>query len=239
MIEQIKKHQLEVLDFVTEFCDEHNIKYFIHAGTLIGAIRHKGFIPWDDDIDIGMLRPEYDKFRKLFNSSSDSRYEFTCMEDNNKFHLPFGKVIDKKIVVHEPEYLKYGCHEYYHVNIDVFPFDNAPENKNEIRKMFFRRDFYTILLQEKSRPVFVHIKRNISPIKKLIVHSARFLSKFFSSQFLVNKIIKNRHKYDNLNTSKVAIILGCPNWHRVVVDKDLFKSYIEADFEGKKYNTRL
>ena len=65
-LEEYKAANIDVLDFVVKFCDEHGIGYFLNYGTLLGAIRHKGYIPWDDDIDLGMLRPDYDKFVQLF-----------------------------------------------------------------------------------------------------------------------------------------------------------------------------
>ena len=70
LLKEVKKIQLEILDVTTEFCDKHNIKYWLDSGTLLGAIRHKGYIPWDDDIDIAMLRPDYDRFLKLFNTEN-------------------------------------------------------------------------------------------------------------------------------------------------------------------------
>ena len=64
--DELKKIQLDILDYVDNFCQKHNIMYSLACGTLLGAIRHKGYIPWDDDIDIQMLRPDNDKFIILF-----------------------------------------------------------------------------------------------------------------------------------------------------------------------------
>ena len=66
-IEELKKTQKEILDEVVAFCNTHNIRYFLAYGTLLGAIRHKGYIPWDDDIDIHMPRPDYERFIELYN----------------------------------------------------------------------------------------------------------------------------------------------------------------------------
>ncbi|WP_081481408.1 LicD family protein [Treponema sp. JC4] len=76
-INQLKQIQLSILDFVNFFCKENNIRYSLCGGSLIGAIRHKGYIPWDDDIDIMMPRPDYDKFIELFNSKN-SRFKLLC-----------------------------------------------------------------------------------------------------------------------------------------------------------------
>ena len=69
--EQLKKIQLEILDVVTQFCDANGIRYWLDSGTLLGAIRHKGYIPWDDDVDLGMLREDYERFLSIFNKSND------------------------------------------------------------------------------------------------------------------------------------------------------------------------
>lgn len=65
-MDELRQKQMEVLDYVSSFCDQQGIRYWIEGGTLLGAIRHKGYIPWDDDIDIAMLRKDYDWFRKAF-----------------------------------------------------------------------------------------------------------------------------------------------------------------------------
>ena len=100
--EEMKKIQINILDDVSKFCDENNIKYWIDCGTLLGAIRHKGYIPWDDDIDIGMLREDYDKFIKLYNSKK-SKYKLKCIELDKTYEYPFGKVIDTDTILYEPD----------------------------------------------------------------------------------------------------------------------------------------
>ena len=65
-IKELRVIQIELLDFFADFCDKHGLKYWLDCGTMLGAVRHKGFIPWDDDIDLGMPREDYNKFIDLF-----------------------------------------------------------------------------------------------------------------------------------------------------------------------------
>ncbi len=82
-MDELRQKQMEVLDYVAAFCDENGIRYWIEGGTLLGAIRHKGYIPWDDDIDIAMLREDYTRFRKEFpEKSRDPKFVFRCAEDD-------------------------------------------------------------------------------------------------------------------------------------------------------------
>ena len=99
---ELKRIQLEILDNVMKFCDENDINCWLNGGTLLGAIRHKGYIPWDDDIDLGMLRKDYEKFRQLFNVNN-TRYKLVCFDDDTEFLYPFGKVIDTSTILYEPD----------------------------------------------------------------------------------------------------------------------------------------
>ena len=89
-LDELRQLELDILDYVAKFCDEHGITYWLDFGTLIGAVRHKGYIPWDDDIDISMRRNDYEKFVKLFNDCNhNDRYKLHCIENAYDYDLLF------------------------------------------------------------------------------------------------------------------------------------------------------
>ena len=228
-IEELKKIQMEILDYVSKFCEENEIKYWLDSGTLLGAIRHKGYIPWDDDIDLGMLRPDYDKFMSLFNERSD-RYKFYSIENNKNFDYPFGKVIDTTTILYEPD-MKYG--RKLGVNIDIFVYDNAPEDNAEIEKMFKKRDLFTKFYVVKNYPFFVS-KSTI--FQKMFRFIGYYILKILPTGFFSRKIINNSLKYKNSDTKLIGNFTA---YSKVVAEKELFLTTIKVTFEGKKYNAPI
>ena len=89
-LNELRNIQIEILQYIDDYCRKNNINYWLDAGTLLGAIRHKGYIPWDDDIDIGMLRSDYEKFVELF-SQDESRYQCCTIENTPKHYYGFAK----------------------------------------------------------------------------------------------------------------------------------------------------
>ena len=92
-IDEVKQTELSILDYIDSVCKQHNITYYLAYGTLLGAIRHKGFIPWDDDIDIYMPRKEYDKFIKLQADNKESQYSVLSMYNDSEYFYEFAKII--------------------------------------------------------------------------------------------------------------------------------------------------
>ena len=92
-IEEAKQSELDILAFIDSFCKKNNIDYFINYGTLIGAIRHKGFIPWDDDIDISMTRENYERFIQLF-KREQSKYKILTLNTDERYYNNFIKGVD-------------------------------------------------------------------------------------------------------------------------------------------------
>lgn len=222
--EEVKKIQIDILDVVSSFCDDNNIKYWLDTGTLLGAIRHKGYIPWDDDIDIGMLREDYDRFASLFNQHN-KRYRFVCLDNSEDFYTAFGKVIDTKTVLYEPDI--HG--NKLAVNIDVFVYDNAPDDDILLEKMYRKRDRYMLLALfsrgSQVLPTDSYLKRT----QKRIVH---LVTCGFSSEKLLAKVIDNSKTYSKIETKRVGNFTSVS---RIAVDKRVFDSFIDVEFEGKKY----
>ena len=137
-IKELKKIQLNILDNVNSFCKKNKINYWLDCGTLLGAVRHSGYIPWDDDIDIGMLRDDYDKFLKIYNKDN-TKYQLMASELDKDYYFQFGKVVDTSTVLYEPDE-KTGIKGA--VYIDVFVYDNAPDDEDKLTEMFDKRDYY-------------------------------------------------------------------------------------------------
>lgn len=87
LIEELKLLQREILDDIVQFCEEHGLRYFLAYGTLLGALRHKGYIPWDDDIDIHMPRPDYERFLTLYNERNCD-YRVVTHDIERRYHVP-------------------------------------------------------------------------------------------------------------------------------------------------------
>lgn len=139
-LKEIQDISLEILKDVHSFCAEHKITYFLAYGTLLGAIRHKGFIPWDDDVDIMMPRPDYEVFIKSYKSEKYhlfSQYEKDCL-------IPFSRVYDDTssyLVTRRPWFLKSKHKTHTGIWIDIFPIDVvAPDaGKEEERKIIITK----------------------------------------------------------------------------------------------------
>ncbi len=126
-LEKIRLIQLDMLKEVKRICEKNNIKYSIMAGTLLGSVRHKGYIPWDDDADFAMLRSEYEKFKVAVEKDLDkSKYYFQHSKNTYGYRWTYGKLRRKNtlFIRHGQEHLPYESGIF----IDVFPFDNVPEN---------------------------------------------------------------------------------------------------------------
>lgn len=224
-IKELKKIQIEILKNVHEFCIDNEIKYFLDCGTLIGAIRHKGYIPWDDDVDIGMLRSEYKKFVDTFNKKNkNKRYKMICVENDDDYCCAFGKVVDTKTVLYEPN--KQG--RKIAVYIDVFVYDNASKNDFEVKKQYKIRDMWRAL--NTAHSLKNEIGTNIG--RKIAFNILHYLTKPFPKNFFAKKMAENAQIYNYKETGRVGNFTA---YTVMLCEKEVFSSYIDWEFEGKFY----
>lgn len=130
-IQELRSIQMGILDDVHRFCEEQGLRYSLSSGTLIGAVRHQGYIPWDDDIDIYMMRDDYERFLNTY-SDRQGRYKVLNPQKETHYYYTFAKVVDQhtKMVEKETEGYEIG------VYIDVFPVDYVTENMKEREHIF-------------------------------------------------------------------------------------------------------
>lgn len=126
-LQELKQIELEIMKCIHDFCIKNEIEYNLAFGSLIGAVRHNGFIPWDDDIDICMLRSDYQRFRKEFPTYAKNHGLYVAANDTSPLYLrAMAKVCDERTLLVEPEY---QFSEPIGVFVDVFPVDGTPDNK--------------------------------------------------------------------------------------------------------------
>jgi len=221
--DELKQRQLEILDAVAAFCEENGIAYWIDCGTLLGAIRHKGYIPWDDDIDIGMLRPDFERFSELFNREN-KRFYFSTIDYDATFLYSHGKVMDTETVLYEPD--KNGIK--LAINVDIFVYDNAPDSDTEMKKQYDKRDKYRKLHNLR----IIKTKPNGNLVRRFAVRCMRLFVKFFPKNYFMKKMSENAKRYADVQTKRVG---NFTSFTRMSCDKSAFDAFIYAEFEGKNY----
>lgn len=117
---------IEVLKAFVDICDTHDLRYVLGYGSVLGAVRHSGIIPWDDDIDVCMPRPDYEEFKKICNDEDVGNYEIYCIEKGNNYIEPYIKFADKNSSLIYNANIPYVCG----VMIDIFPIDGADSDEN-------------------------------------------------------------------------------------------------------------
>lgn len=123
--------QLEVLNEIDRICRKHHIQYFAEWGTLLGTVRHKGFIPWDDDMDIAMKRMDYEKFRKVVHSELPEGYTVLNYEEEKDYWDVMTRVLNAKFVDCSPEFLDKYHNCPFAGGVDIFPLDYVSRNPEE------------------------------------------------------------------------------------------------------------
>lgn len=173
------------LEAVDRVCREHGLRYYLWAGTMLGAVRHKGFIPWDDDMDICMPRPDYEQLISHWREWLPKPYEVISPETDPSYPYPFAKIEDASTTVLERPDFKFLEGVY----IDVFPIDGAPADEKERRRHFKRYKFWRHLLFLRGRDPFKHGHGPRSWLPWL-------LHKAYSLEHLQRKVRTYMTKYD-------------------------------------------
>lgn len=219
---ELREIQLNILDKVHAFCIERGIRYSLGGGTLLGAVRHKGYIPWDDDIDIMMPRPDYERFLKEFEGKFRN-LRLQHLRNDDTYILPFAKVCDDRTVFIENEICKWG------VYIDVFPIDGLPSES--------RLEGYC----QKMRKIRIAISWRSKKYKEVEKQKLLWLIKYILGKIIYPKrdhsidrleLLHNLYPFDD--SVNAGAIVG-RYVQKEMMNADVFKHYVELSFENRKY----
>lgn len=223
----IKKLELDISIEIKRICEAHDIKYSIAFGTLLGAVRHGGFIPWDDDIDIVMLRSEYDRFLLYADKEMDKRYEIVNYETNSYMGEPFTKIMLKDTVMLEnfAEHANAPCGVF----VDIFPADVCPES-------WMDKNIHRFLNYELRKRILLASNYNFrkNGMKKLVYDLLKMTA--ISKRSLVKKYRHNERKYQNSNSQSVVFLGGNYGYIKDTVPRHWFDDFISIDFEGVRFS---
>lgn len=220
---EVRELQVKLLDSIDEFCRNNNIPYSLSGGTMIGAVRHKGFIPWDDDIDLFMRRSDYDRFLQSFNGNYPNYQTVDYLSDPD-YSLPFAKVMDMSTQLVEGGNSLF-CYGIY---VDVFPVDGKPDIDGFAEFVMQ----YTALLRRlhKTAPLYRYTS---SPLKFLKLY---FRSLFNRGHSEVVKAIDSCLRSYRLEDCKFGGEAGINPGLNSHLPSDLYDSYSTAEFEGRRYS---
>lgn len=229
-IVELKEISLKILDKVHEFCMQNGIKYYLSYGTLIGAIRHKGYIPWDDDIDIIMPRPDYDRFISTFNGCY-SHLEVFAPELNPQFYMPYANVCDNRTFLDEGIDSHHGIE--MGVKIDIFPIDGVPSNDYAFNKLIKKINKLRWMLWKKKQSIIETYKyRGIMCALKQFISSVILLPYTYSDIQKEIRLLATSYNYEESNYVD-AIVFNLNGDTRV--PKKVIEDSILVEFEGRKF----
>ena len=227
----VQEAELEILKKVIEICDKYHLRYYAVGGTLLGAVRHKGFIPWDDDIDIAIPRPDYNTFVELARKELKDPYRLTTIDDHSDRIVYYYVKAENKAVFLE-QYARKNKNQVP-VWIDIFPFDGAPDNeetaKNWIRKS--KRLSSLLGMSQYSRCAADNLSNK--PLNKLFLQLK--LDRLISTRAVWRALNKTATKYDYDTSEKICNLCGRYGV-REIVDKKVLGEGCLLPFESIEIN---
>lgn len=224
-IKQIQDMELEILIEFDNFCEKHELIYSLMGGTMLGAIRHNGFIPWDDDIDVSMPRPDYEKFIELTKNGLRKDLEVFSINTHENYIHYFAKIVDTRTILYEK-----NVRDKYKIglNIDVFPVDGYPEDEK------VAKEHYKKIARLKKFGIWsARIERKDGPVKSMLKSVRNYPFSLVGPSYFARRRDEEYKKFDFVESNDVTYSTGYAD--RTKMTKEQFLNLIDVEFCGYKF----
>ncbi len=218
-MQKLKELEMEILDHFADFCQRHKLKYFLTYGSLLGAVRHKGFIPWDDDLDVLMLPDDYQKFLELYPKEEHKRYILQNIDTEKYYHTIFTKIRMDNTCMVEKEWQYIKIHKG--INIDVFPLFPYPDNKKDAKKLMFNLKLAQVLASKNNKTNKL--------VNKILFGTLRIIPRRITNKW-ISKIVKKA-----LNYPKEYHYYRSDELHDPLMKKEWYAKSLTVPYEDRKY----
>ena len=225
-VNEIQQMELGIMEYIHEVCQKIGVKYFLAYGSLIGAVRHQGFIPWDDDMDICMLREDYEKLQDYLIANPDERYEVMSYKNNLNYVYPFMKVQDNHTYLLEEDV---RIDSNMGIYVDIFPVDGYEDDvefKNKMTKLIKKRQLscYTFKGITNTKSVLNSLLRYVSVIIFYFTNTNKYVAQ-------IEELAKSRKVSDYEQVDYLIYKdMNKPVWRR-----EWLEQVTTGIFEGKEF----
>lgn len=234
-LEEQKKLELDILRYVKKICEENNIKFGMAGGTAIGAVRHKGFIPWDDDIDVFMRYDDYIKFIEIVKKDNNDTYKILTPYDNEDYYYLFSKIVNSKTTMIEKGN---NTIKNMGVYIDIFPIHKLPNDYEEAKK--YCKYINRLNGMYVRHTMLQHYYKSSNKRKEILKAITLFPEHIYYLLFFRNKnmkeyVLSELEKYNKNEKSDYEGYVISIYKERDIMRKEIYSDTIDMEFENEMF----
>ena len=223
-LSEIKKIEFETLLHFKEYCEYHRIKYFLSNGTLLGAVKYKGFIPWDDDIDVFVPKGDFEKLISIYENTD--KFCLVTRQKDKRYIFPYAKLSNKETEVKNGADFKIG------LSIDIFPLEFFPDDRKAAIRLV-RQSFYQLQMLCFS---VAHFESGKSFFRTCVKYIVTAVAKLVGRNQWANLLNSTRKKTEEKSGEKYV---GCVAWpvygEREIIPAEVFSDTVLVEFEGELF----